>query len=457
MAKRPTSKRARRVRDQLAENPGLMFRQVLTGEDVENECHALGHVWRERVFTPLVTLWTFLWQVLSVDGSCRDAVARVLSFLAATKGLTASHDASSYCSARRRLPKGLLPRLTTLVSERLATKAAPDQLWQGRRVTLVDGSSVQTPDTEALQALYPQPSAQKPGCGFPVVRLVGLFDLATGAIRTLAMGALAVGETTLFRRLWDTLVPGEIVVGDSLYSGYADMALLRGQGQDVLFGLHARRKVSFRDGVRLGRDDRLQTWRKEVRPKWMSRAAFAALPVTQEIRVVRFPCRVPGWRTQRLTVVTTLLDPKAFPAEAIAALYLRRWEVETDLGHLKTTLGMAVLRTRSPEMVEREVWAHLLAYNLVRTVMWDAAERRHIAPLSVSFTGAFQEMLNLWPFSATAARTLDLTSFYEALLRAVVYHKVPHRPGRSEPRLRKRRPKNYSLLGAPRHECRRQS
>jgi hypothetical protein len=189
----------------------------------------------------------------------------------------------------------------------------------------------------------------------------------------------------------------------------------------------------------------------------MSREAFAALPATQRIRLVRFRCRVPGWRPDVIVVVTTLLDPVTFPRQAIADLYLRRWEVETDLAHLKTTLGMEMLRTRSPEMVEREVWAHLLAYNLVRTVMWDAAERRHLAPLSLSFTGAFQEMLSLWPFSATAARKRDLTQFYEALLHAVGYHKVPYRPHRTEPRLRKRRPKNYSLLGAPRRECRRQS
>jgi hypothetical protein len=441
----------------LAENPGLMFGHVLAQEDVENECHSLGHVWRERIFTPLVTLWTFLWQVLSVDGSCRNAVAKVLSFLAATKGLMASHDASSYCTARKRLPQGLLAHLTTLVSDRLAAKVKPEQLWHGRRVTLVDGSSVQMPDTKELQDVYPQPSAQKPGCGFPVARLVGLFDLVTGAIRTLAMDALCVAETTLFRRLWHTLVPGEVLVGDGLYSGYADVALLREQGMDVLFGLHVRRKASFREGQRLGHDDRLQTWHKEARPKWMSREAFAALPDTQRIRLVRFRCRVPGWRPDVIVVVTTLLDPKTFPRQALADLYLRRWEVETDLAHLKTTLGMEMLRTRSPEMVEREVWAHLLAYNLVRTVMWDAAERRHLAPLSLSFTGTFQEMLNLWPFSATAARKRDLSQFYEALLHAVGYHKVPYRPYRTEPRLRKRRPKNYPLLGAPRHECRRRS
>ncbi|HUT32291.1 MAG TPA: IS4 family transposase [Planctomycetota bacterium] len=457
MARRRRSSRARRMRQELAENPGTIFDRILRGEEVDEECRWLGHVWRERVFTPLVTLWTFLWQVLSVDGSCRDAVARVLTFLRVTRGLDASHDPSSYCTARQRLPRELLPRLTRRVADRLAAQAEPDPRWHGRRVTLVDGSSVQMPDTRALQEVYPQPSAQKPGCGFPVARLVGLFDLVTGAIRTLAMDALSAAETTLFRRLWGECEPGEILVGDGLFSGYADIALLRERGVDVVFGKHVRRKISFREGQRLGRHDRLQTWTKGPRPKWMSRSDYAALPATQAVRVLRIQCTVPGWRPETITVVTTLLDPTLYTARDIADLYRRRWDVETDLSHLKTTMGMELLRTRSPEMIEREVWAHLLAYNLVRTLMWDAARTRRLTPLALSFKGALQEMMALWPYTAAAARESDMRDFYDALLRAIATHKIPRRPGRTEPRLRKRRPKNYSLLGAPRRECRRQS
>jgi hypothetical protein len=168
----------------------------------------------------------------------------------------------------------------------------------------------------------------------------------------------------------------------------------------------------------------------------------------------RVRCRVPGWRAEEILLVTTLLDPKAYPACDIAEVFLRRWNVEPDFDHLKTTMNMEFLRTRSPEMVERELWAHLLAYNLIRTLMWDAPVRRRVPPMTLSFKGSIQEMVALWPFSAVASRERDLTDFYEALLRGIGFHRIPHRPHRSEPRVRKRRPKNYPVMGAPRHESR---
>ena len=455
MAKRRRSIRAVKAKHKLMANPGVMFERVLSEQEIDEECEWLGHLWRERIFTPLVTLWTFLCQVLSADGSCGNAVARVLTFLAATTGLRASHDPSAYCVARKRLPIELLPRLARLVASKLGAKVEPRRLWHGHRVKLVDGSSVQMPDTPNNQKVYPQPSAQKPGCGFPVARVLGLFDLITGAVVDLAMSSLSLGETTLFRRLWDALESGDIVVGDALFCTYADIVLLRGRGVHVLFRLHGRRKGSFREGKRLGRDDRLVTWKKEKRPQWFSPQAFRALPKTQRLRLVRFRCRVPGWRPDEIIVVTTLLDPKKYRRRELAKLFHRRWEVETDFAHLKTTMGMELLRTKSPEMVERELWAHILAYNLIRTLMWDAGTRRRVEPLGLSFKGTVQEMFALWPFSAAAARNRDLSPFYDALLRAVAFHKVPNRPNRTEPRVIKRRPKNYPVMGAPRRECRR--
>jgi hypothetical protein len=161
---------------------------------------------------------------------------------------------------------------------------------------------------------------------------------------------------------------------------------------------------------------------------------------------------VPGWRTKEIVVVTTLLDPKVYPARDITELFLRRWDVETDLGHLKTTMKMDHLRTKSPDMVRREVWAHVLAYNLIRTLMWEAGSRHRVEPLRLSFKGAMEETMVLWPFTAGAARRRDLSAFYDALLRAIASHKIPHRPHRAEPRVRKRRPKNYRLMTIPRHE-----
>jgi hypothetical protein len=189
----------------------------------------------------------------------------------------------------------------------------------------------------------------------------------------------------------------------------------------------------------------------------MSRREFLAVPDTMVLRLVRFACAVPGWRTETITVVTTLLDPEAYPARDLADLFRRRWEIETDFGHIKTTMKMDHVRTKTPEMVRKEVWAHLLAYNLIRTLMWDAAEhRRHLSPLRLSFKGAMQEMMALWPFSASAARQRDLTAYYDALLRAIATHKVPHRPDRYEPRVRKRRPKSYPLMTHPRPQLRKE-
>ena len=441
----------------LAENPGAMFETVVSGQEVNEACLFLRHVWRERVFTPLVTLWAFLGQVLSADSSCRAAVARVLSFLSRTKGLDASHDPSAYGVARHRLPEELLPRLTRLVAGRLEDKVAPDALWHGHRVKLLDGSSVNMPDTPENQAAYPQPTTQSPGCGVPTARIVGIFSLLTGVLVDVAIDALRVAETTLFRQIADAIGPGEVVLADRYFCSYADIALLRRRGVDSVFRLHQRRKADFRRGHRLGRLDRLVHWEKGRRPRWMSRGEFATVPDTMVLRMVRFACAVPGWRTEKIAVVTTLLDPKAYPARDLADLFHRRWEVETDLGHIKTTMKMDLLRTKSPEMVRKEIWAHLLAYNLIRTLMWDAAEhRRRLSPLRLSFKGAMQEMMALWPFSASAARQRDLSGFYDALLRAIATHKVPHRPDRYEPRVRKRRPKNYPLMTKPRPELKKE-
>ena len=311
------------------------------------------------------------------------------------------------------------------------------------------------PDTPANQAAYPQHTTQKAGCGFPTARVVGIFSLLTGALVDFAIDALSVAETTLFRRIADAILPGEIAVADRYFCSYADIARLRSRGVHSLFRLHSQRKADFRRGKRLGRQDRLVEWKKERRPAWMSREEFDAMADTMALRMVRFRCRVPGSRTKTITVVTTLLDPEAYPARDIAKLFRRRWEIETDLRHVKTTMQMDVLRTHSPQMVRKEIWAHLLAYNLIRTLMWDAGEHQDVSPLRLSLKGAIQAMMAHWPHSASAARPRDLTALYADLLRAIATHKLPHRPNRYEPRVKKRRAKSYPLMTKPRRELRR--
>jgi len=439
-----------------ARNPGALFGQTISEAEVNEECAALGHAWRDRLFNPLVTLWTFLGQVLNADASCRDAVARVLPFLLATKGREASSDPSAYSTARHRLPEALLPSLTRTVARKLEEKVEPDGLWLGHRVKLLDGSSVSMPDTPENQAAYPQHTTQAPGCGFPTARVVGIFSLLTGALVDFAIDALRVAETTLFRRIAGAIEAGEVAVADRYFCSYADIARLQARDVHVVFRQHQSRKDDFRKGVRLGRLDRLVQWTKGPRLSWMTPEEHEALPALMVLRMIRFHCAVAGWRTRTVTVVTTLLDPRAYPARDIAALFRRRWEIETDLRHVKTAMHMDVLRTESPAMVRKEIWAHLLAYNLVRTLLWDAAAHHRLSPLRLSFKGAMQQIIAWGPVGALAARRGDLVLYYHALLRAIATHKLAYRPNRYEPRVRKRRPKSYPLMTKPRHQLRKE-
>lgn len=452
MGKRGPSKASKDAKRKLCENPGAMLEDVLGEEEIDQECHRLEYHWRKRIFTPLVSLWTFIAQVLQPDSSCRQGVARVLTDLAFTSGLEPSHDPSAYCRARQRLPDELLPALTRTVARDLDAKVEPGELWHGHKVRLVDGSSVSLWDCPENQKAYPQPTGQKPGCGFPVARIVGVFSLTTGALIDLAVAALSVGETILFHTIWCCLAAGDVLVGDRHFCSYAEIALFEARGVHVLFRLHQRRKPKDGRWKRLGRNDWLVRWPKGIRPRWMSRKEFDALPETLTLRVLTFECHVRGWRTKKITAVTTLLDPVMYPAKDVARLYQRRWEIETDLGHVKTTLGMDILSCRSPEMVRKEIWAYLLAYNLIRTLMWDAAVHCDVPVSRVSFKATVQELLASWPYGALAEDEEARRRYYDILLRRVATHKIPNRPNRSEPRVRKRRPKNYRLMTKPRHE-----
>ena len=435
---------------ELGRNPGKMLQRIISEDEVAEVCKILHHQWRKRVFTPLVTLWAFLDQILNAGSSCGAAVARVLSYLSVSCGLDASHDPSAYARARKRLPLDLLPRLAALVAGKLAAKVQPHQLWYGLRPRLLDGSTVTLWDSPSNQAAYPQPGSQKPGCGFPVARIVGLFDLVTGAVVNLAMGALSDSEIVLWHRLKFVLTPQDVVVADTYFCSYAEIALLRRQGSHALFRLHQRRSTDWRQGRRLGPHDRRVEWSKGAKPDWMTDRQYAELPDTLTIRLARVRSRRPREHRRPLIIATTLLDSEAFPARAIGELYNRRWDVETDLDHLKTTMQMEVLRTRTPDMVYRELWAHLLAYNLIRTLMWDAGEIRRVDPLRLSYQGAIHEIIALWPFTAAATEGRDMSEYYRALLRGIASHRIPDRPNRREPRVLKRRPKGFPLMTQPR-------
>lgn len=406
------------------------------------------------LYAPARTFWLFLAQVLAQDGACREALRNFLAWLAKARGKGASPNTAAYCKARKRLREEDLIGVHRQVADTIEARARPEDRWRGRCVKVVDGSSVSMPDTPENQARYPQPKGQKEGCGFPVMRIVGVFSLATGTLLEMARGALAVHERTLYRSLWDRFAPGDVALNDRGFAGYADFHCLHERGVDSVSRNHQRRQKV--DALkRLGKNDRLVLWHKMTlhnRPKWMSKEEWEEMPDTLSVRQVTVTLDIPGFRSETLEIVTTLLDPKAYPARAIAELYRRRWAVELYLRHIKVTMNMDILRCKTPAMVDKELWMHAIAYNLVRAIMLDAATA-YVASLErLSFKGTLATIRQWAPTLALAADMDEHTSLYSKMLYYIVADPVPHRPGRSEPRARKRRPKNYPLLTQPRRQ-----
>jgi hypothetical protein len=436
--------------------PQLPFHDLLEPDTVEDVLKENRVRFRDRIFTPLVTTWTFLSQVLSPDHSCREAVARVIAFRVARGQEPCGPETGSYCKARQRLPLKVAMDLVRGTGRRLDEQAEESWTWKGRRVQLVDGTTVSMPDTPANQKAFPQPRAQKPGVGFPLARLVAVISLATGAIRELALGPYQgkeTGETALFRSLWDRFSRGDIVVGDRYFASYFGIAPLRERGVDGLYRMHQRRKYDFRRGHRLGVEDHVVRWTKPARPEWMDKVLYAQLPEELWVRELRVRVQRAGFRVDTLVLVTTLLDAQAYAKEEVADLYLERWNIELDLRSIKSVMKMDILRCETPAMVEKEIWMHLLAYNLIRQLMARAAEAHGKEPRDLSFKGALQA-LGSFRESLQWARGQRRRSLWEALLRVVAFHEVGDRPDRVEPRAIKRRPKPHKLLNEPRQQAR---
>jgi hypothetical protein len=410
----------------------------------------------DRIFTPLVTLCTFLGQILSDDHSCQAALDRLIAWRAA-RGLPAcSADTGGYCKARQRLPETLLPRLVRDTADRLQEQAPDAWLFHGRAVTLIDGSTVSMPDTPENQAEYPQHGNQAPGCGFPIARIVVLIGLATGAVLDAAIGprkGKLSGESTLLRGLHGRLGRGDILLADRGFCSYLEVALLLAQGVDVVMRDHKNRPVDFRKGRRLGDDDHLVEWSKPQRASWMDRETYATIAETLTVREVRVRVVQRGFRTRVLIVMTTLLDPEEFTHDELADLYRARWYAELDLRSIKQTLKMDVLRCMTPEMVRKEIWGHLLATNLIRGVMAEAARQHDVLPRQLSFQGARQTMEG-FRGELSHASPIAAERLREAALKAIASHRVGNRPDRIEPRVRKRRPKAYPLMHETREKAR---
>jgi hypothetical protein len=434
---------------------GLPFAEVLSEEQIAQMAEEEGVCFGSDpacVYTPAVTLWAFLAQCLSSSKSCVAAVARLLVLRLALGSPACSAATGAYCKARAKLPERFLQRLALQVGSAVEGQAPDGWRWKGKRVLLADGTECSLPDTPENQQEYPQPSSQKPGLGFPLLRLVVLLTFATAGLVGAALGphqGKETGETALFRALLGHLHPGDVVVADRYYCSYWLVALLRAQGVEVAFRLHASRHYDFRRGRRLGRGDHVVTWAKPPRPEWLDEESYQRLPQTLTVREVRVVVDTPGYRSRSLIVATTLSDAAAYSSAEIADLYHRRWQVELDIRSIKQTLRMDSLSCKSPGMVRKEIWAHLLAYNLVRKAMAQAALETQTEPRTISFAGAVQT-LNAFRWLLLLTEGERRGSLVRVVSLALATHEVGDRPGRCEPRKVKRRPKAYARLSRPR-------
>ncbi len=438
-----------RLRARFARNDGLPFADVLTEARVHDVLNEHGVRYRDRVFNPVTTIWGFLSQVLSDDQSCNDAVTRIIAHRAASGQATCSPNNASYCNARGRLPTAVLCTLAKRTARELQAAAAEEWKWNGRSVFIADGSHVSMPDTPENQAAYPQPPTQEPGVGFPLARVVVLLSLATGACHDLAIAPYegkGTGETTLLRAMYGALRPGDVVLADALFDNYFLICELRRRGIDVVVRAQYERVGSQ---VLQGRPHgEILLWRRPNKPRGMTGRQYRQYPEVLLMRQVTVDARDKEDRAERFKVITTILDA-AIDGGQIGDLYERRWEGEVDIRSIKSVMHMDILRCKTPEMVRKEIWAHLLAYNLLRTVMAVAAAENGLEPRQVSFKGAKQAVMAFAP-KLEAARPKARPALIDAMLAVIAYHRVGDRPGRWEPRARKRRRKPGAYLHEPR-------
>src|SRR5580765_6100414 len=443
------------LRRQFLQDGDLPFTDILSETLVEEALQAAGASWIDRIFSPLVTLWVFLGQVLSADHSCRAAVARLIAHRVAQGEKPCSAETGAYCQARKRLPEKFFSEVARRTGRALDDGVDARWLWKGRRVYVYDGSAVSMPDTTENQRDYPQPDTQKPGLGFPLARLAAVFSLACGAVLDIGICRYAgkgQSELGMLRTLWDLFRPGDVMLADRLMCTWTEIVMLKQRGVDCVCSLTSHRKADFRRGERLGKDDHIVKWPKPGKPRSIDRETYNALPEFLMVRECRVRIEQPGFRVTTLIVATTLLDPVEFSRDDLAQLYRARWHAELDLRSLKQTMQMDVLRCKTPELVRKEIWTHVLAYNLIRTIIAQAATRHGIEPRTISFKGAVQTLEAFQPVIALQGEhnSAFRKILYEHLLDAIAIHRVADRPDRYEPRLRKRRPKHYGLLRQPR-------
>lgn len=427
-----------------------LFADVITPELVEG----LAANQREREFPDPVTFWAFLGQVLSEDGSCGQAVAEVQHWRQQSGQRPPSADTSSYCKARRRLPQELLDGVHRHLVATLDRQMPSQWLWHGRVAKAVDGSSVQLPDTPENQRAYPQPPTQREGCGFPVMQFGAILNLCTGAWEHLVLSSMDFGDHTLLDAAFDHLTPGDVLVADRAFGSYEMMARLGQQDIAMVARHHHGRKLDWRRGKKVGPDQRIVVWEKPRQQPSGSRLGaeqWESLPEQIDVRLIRVRGRGREGEARTLYLATTLVDTELYPAGDIADLYCQRWEIELRLRDLKTTMGMELLRTKTPEMARKEMAMFIIAYNALRVLMLQASVREGVSLWRISFKGTMQ-VVAAWDrgFEGLRHQPVSRRKLYGQLLEQIAKREVPHRPGRQEPRAKKRRPKPFPLLMEPR-------
>lgn len=424
---------------------------LLPAGRIQAACRRAAYQDRGRLYTSVVTLQMFLAQLLRADRACQAAVGALAAHRVARQRPPCSADTGGYCKARQRIPEAVCADL--LHESGVALEAETPAAWQwcDRPVRIVDGSTLLISDTPENRAAYPLQRGLTPGCHFPVVRILVVFALATGAVLEAALRPYqgkGSGETGMLRDLADRFAAGTVLLGDRYFSGFWDLAFWLARGVDVVTRLPKSRRSDFRRGVRLGPKDHLVSWPRSVRPDWLTAEQAAAGPAELRLREVHVRVATPGFRTRAVIVVTTLLDPHQYSAHQLAELYRRRWQAELNLRSLKTHLGMDQLRTKQPAMVRKEFAMYLLAYNVVRGVQQEAARQRHVQPWQLSFTGALQTLCEFLPCFHQAS---SCETWLAQLLQFAAQLEVGYRPNRVEPYALKRRPKDYPPLQQPRN------
>lgn len=452
--------RFRLVLSSFMQHTDLPFKDTLSEERIQQafeEEDALFAQEEENVYTPAITLWAFLSQVLfkGEQRSCAAAVARVVVLYVALGREVASDNTGAYCRARAKIPTVIIRRLALEVANACEQQIPGDWLWKGRHAYLVDGSTMSMSDTVANQTAYPQPPCQEEGLGFPLARVVVLMSLATAMVKGMAMAPYAgkeTGESALLRGLLAWFEPGAVLVADSYYCSYFMIALLLELGIDFVARLHHRRDADIEHGRRLGQGDHLVTWTRPKRPEWMDEETYQRMPATLQVRALEVDVNQAGFRVEEFIAITTLTDVRTYTKDDVAELYHQRWLVELDIRTLKTTLGMDVLRCKTPDMIEKEIWTCLLAYNLIRQTMLQSALLHERSPRQMSFTAAMQKIAASWAILALCDQD-TLVVMVTVHLEHLPAHQVGHRPNRVEPRAVKRRPKPHKLLTKPRKQA----